>query len=643
MKRGNLRTFIVFFLGLSLLSGLYLTSRHNYLLFHGLAELFSIIVAFSIFVIAWNSRKIIRSNYLLFLGVAYLFVGAMDLLHTLSYTGMGVFPAATTNLPTQLWIAARYMESTSLLIAPLIIKRKLRAEVDFTVYSVIFALLLGSIFYWNIFPECFVEGVGLTAFKKISEYIIVLILVASIFIIFLKREAFDRHVLRLLVASIIITIFSEFCFTLYASAYAPANALGHFLKIISFYLIYQALIHTGLEKPYTLLFRELKQSEEKFRLAFENAKDAIFWADPQSGTLINCNSAAEKMIGRPREEILGKLQSILHPPDTSEYYKSIFRKHLEEAGAVNDEAELITRSGEIVPVLISASLTTVGGKPVLQGIFHDITERKRIENELRKSETRYRQLSERLEEIVQEKVAELKQAEQLAAIGQMVSVVAHEVRNPLQNIRFGVEFLREKMGTTKEHLELIEEVESGISLLDDVVVELLNYAKPVSLEYARIPVGDLIRHSLNGLSNKLDNINVTLSIEQEQKAIVVDANRIKRVLMNFILNAAEAMPGGGDLAVSCGFSGGESDGMVKFSIKDTGCGISEDDLKRIEEPFFTTKTQGTGLGIPICMKIIEAHNGSWTLKSTVNEGTTIEIILPVHGALIDGKLGHIVI
>ena len=104
--------------GLLLLVGLYLTSLYSYLLFHSLAEVFSIVVACGIFLVAWNSRRFLENNYLLFAGIAFLFVAGIDFLHTLSYAGMGVFQGYGTDLPTQLWIAARYLESISLMSSP---------------------------------------------------------------------------------------------------------------------------------------------------------------------------------------------------------------------------------------------------------------------------------------------------------------------------------------------------------------------------------------------------------------------------------------------------------------------------------------------------------------------------------------------
>jgi hypothetical protein len=155
--------------GALILVGLYLSSLYSYLLFHSFAEIFSVIVAAAIFIIAWNSRRFLDNSYFLFLGVAFLFVGALDLVHTLAYKGMGIFPEYGTNLATQLWIGARYLQSLALLIAPLLIGRRLRVNWLLAGYGLVTALLLVSIFYWQNFPVCFVEGVGLTTFKKVSE------------------------------------------------------------------------------------------------------------------------------------------------------------------------------------------------------------------------------------------------------------------------------------------------------------------------------------------------------------------------------------------------------------------------------------------------------------------------------------------
>ena len=269
------KKYAYFLTGVLVFLGIYLTSHYNYLLFHSLAEVFSIVIACGIFMVAWNSRQFLDNNYLLFIGIAYLFVGGLDLIHTLAYKGMGVFHGYETNLPTQLWIAARYTESLSLFLAPFFFGRKLKANIIFLGYTLVTSILLLSIFYWNIFPVCFVEGVGLTPFKKINEYIISLILLVSIVLLLKNRREFERNVLQWVVWSILLTIVSELAFTFYIDAYGLSNIIGHFFKIVSFYFIYKAIIETGLTKPYNLLFRNLKQTEERFRNLFEQSPIAI--------------------------------------------------------------------------------------------------------------------------------------------------------------------------------------------------------------------------------------------------------------------------------------------------------------------------------------------------------------------------------
>ena len=240
-----------------------MSSLYSYPLFHCLAELFSIVVAWGIFVVAWNARKILDNNYLLFIGIAYLFVAFLDLIHTLAYKGMGVFIGYDSNLPTQLWIISRYMESISLLLAPVFINRKLMPWPVLALYAAVTSLLIVSVFYWKNFPACYIEGQGLTPFKIYSEYIISSILLGAATFLIVRRSAFDNSVWKLVIASIAFTIASELSFTLYLDVYGFYNLLGHMFKLISFYLMYQAIIVTGMTKPYTLLYRNLKQSEEE--------------------------------------------------------------------------------------------------------------------------------------------------------------------------------------------------------------------------------------------------------------------------------------------------------------------------------------------------------------------------------------------
>jgi signal transduction histidine kinase/PAS domain-containing protein len=291
------------------LAGLYVLSRVNYLLFHSSVEVFSIVIAFAIFAIAWNSRRMMDSNYLLFIGIACLFVGGVDLLHTLAYKGIGVFPEQGSNLATQLWIATRYMLSISLLSALFFANRKFRPSLVIAGYAVVTALLFGSIFYWGNFPTAFTEGVGLTPFKVASEYVISLILLCAIYLLIRKRSEFSGNVVKLMASAMAVAIAAEMSFTLYTDVYGIANMIGHLLTVVSFYLIYKALIETGLTKPYDLLFRNLKQNET----ALTRHAAELTVVNNQLEQEVADRKKAEEALQQSEEQLRLKLDSVLSP------------------------------------------------------------------------------------------------------------------------------------------------------------------------------------------------------------------------------------------------------------------------------------------------------------------------------------------
>jgi signal transduction histidine kinase len=277
-----LRKYAPLLLGVAVVGGLVIISSYNYLLFHSLVEIFSIIVACGIFIIAWNSRHTLDNSYLGIVGIAYLVVAVLDLLHTLSYKGMGVFQTGAANLPTQLWIAARYIESLTLCIAPLFLKRRINLEPALLYYLGVCCTVLAAIFYFEIFPDSYLEGTGLTPFKIVSEVIISFLFFCAIVQLLLYRRAFDTAVLRFLIGSLLLSIAAEVAFIFYVDVYGISNLLGHIMKFASFFLIYRALIITGLVRPFDLLYTNLKRSESSLRESerrlsgLNTAKDRFF-------------------------------------------------------------------------------------------------------------------------------------------------------------------------------------------------------------------------------------------------------------------------------------------------------------------------------------------------------------------------------
>ena len=269
--RDNLVRGVVF---AALLLGIMATRWESFLLFHTLCELFSIIVAFGIFVVAWNARRIMGNAYLLVLGIAYLFTGMVDLLHTLAYRGMGVFPNADADLATQLWIAARYIESVSFLAASLLMGRVVKSNWVLAVCALGTGCLLAAIFE-GFFPTCYVEGSGLTAFKRVSEYAILVLLALSAGILLRQRRRFDPGVFGMILASIVLTMAAELVFTLYVGLEGHLNLVGHCLKVASYWLLYTAIIETGFKRPFETLFRDLKSSERELLHARDRLEERV--------------------------------------------------------------------------------------------------------------------------------------------------------------------------------------------------------------------------------------------------------------------------------------------------------------------------------------------------------------------------------
>ena len=300
------------FFMLSILAGILLTRLDSYLLFHSIAELFSIVVAFGVFIVAWNSVSFVKNSYLLILGIGSLFIAGIDAVHTLAFKGMGVFTGYTANLPTQLWLAARYLQALTLLIAPLFLHRNIKRYPTVIVFAIVTGLLLTSIFIWKIFPTAYIDGVGLTPFKIVSEYIIIVILIASILALWHNRSEFDETVIRWLFGFIVTAVAAEFAFTLYIGVTDAANLIGHIFKIIEFYLLYRALVETGFTRPYDLIFRQIKQEEkalEEVQAGMSDTFDAI--ADlvsihDKNHKIVRVNKALADTFGKKPDELIGK-------------------------------------------------------------------------------------------------------------------------------------------------------------------------------------------------------------------------------------------------------------------------------------------------------------------------------------------------
>ena len=386
--------FLKTLIGLVCICVLYLCSLQSYILFHSMAEIFAVSISISIFVIAWNTRIFNPNGYMFLIGMGYLFVALVDILHTLSYKGMGVFLTRDGgNLASQLWICARYLEAFVLVCAPFLIGRKARTGTVFMTLFFITSGLLSAI-YLNYFPDTFIIGQGLTRFKTVSEYLICIVFLLAIIKLHSVKASFTPTVYWLLIGSICVKIATELAFTLYIDVYGNMNLIGHLLKIGSFYLLYRAIVVTNLISPYNDVIKEnaerkkaevaLLESEFRWKFALEGAGDGVWDWNIQSGEAFY-SLRYKEILGFSENEIgntSDEWSKRIHPEDATKVMGAL-QPYLDgKTGSVRIEFRMLCKDGSWKWITGRGMVVKrdSDGKPLrMIGTNTDISERKRIE------------------------------------------------------------------------------------------------------------------------------------------------------------------------------------------------------------------------------------------------------------------------
>ena len=371
----------------------FFTSLYNYLLFHSIVELFSIVIAGGVFLVGWNSRKYMKSSFFLILGISSLFIAIIDLIHTLAYPGMPIFEGYGANLAVSLWIVARYLQAGSYLFASLSIKRKIKPSFLLITYITI-SITLIIIIFTNLFPVCYVKDFGLTPFKIMSEYVIDFILFACLLILIKNKIEFDKNVFSLMLISISATMISEIAFTLYIGVYEFPNFIGHIFKIIAFYFLYKSIIQIGIENPFDLLFRKIKRSELELRNIIKHSGAGITILDEKGTFLLLNEKAASGLDGKP-EDFIGKTLYDVFPKNIADEYLISNRELIKSGINRSYQRTFDLETGQKTYWITEQPIKDVDGKnSTLLSVATEITERIKAEELLKEAEQRYRTIFE---------------------------------------------------------------------------------------------------------------------------------------------------------------------------------------------------------------------------------------------------------
>jgi signal transduction histidine kinase len=306
-------------------------------------------------------------------------------------------------------------------------------------------------------------------------------------------------------------------------------------------------------------------------------------------------------IGRPYAEVLREC------PEVARVLQSAF-----ETSSLPNRAELrLSKTARAIGYTISKIHDDAREEIGLTLFFKDLTRVEQIEER------------ERLRD-------------RLATLGEMAAAIAHEVKNPLASIEVMAGTLRRQLADRPDAVESLSDIIKESKVANAIVVEVLEFVRPIRLQVDRIVISDVVYDAIEGLDQGSTQVDVDL--DEAVPELTADPNQLRQLLTNLMTNAIEAMDPGGRVLIRVSHmpedaepasAGQPLPARVTIEVRDQGPGISEDDLERIFSPFFTTKPQGTGLGLSIVRKVVDAHDGIIEATSAPGLGTTFRVTLPV--------------
>lgn len=625
----------------------------NFLIFHFIAEFFAIFVALCIGLIAYYTYPFTKNRYLLFLGLGYIWIGLLDLLHTLTFPGMNLFTVDGSNTTLTIWVLTRIFEATILLLAPTMGDKKF----DPLKITILFLFIASFIFIISLFNPIilFIKGEGLTLLKTSLEYFIIFLLIITMINNKRHLKGFKSNVYSSVQLSIILTILAELSFTIYVDMGGLMIALGHTFKFLSFWVIFESIIKISLTKPMELLAENASSY---------NAIPIPAIVVSEDGTIRQTNKAAINSLNIPLTEIIGKSNhELFHQSDIKAencpLCKSI-KKH-----DFSNTFDLYDNKKETYTQYFLSPISTGNNNIGLIQASIDITE-------ITKAKIKLSKFNEELQEMIYQRTEELEESneelqcsinnlkltqtklvesEKMAGLGGLVAGVAHEINTPIGIGLTGIThliYITENIKLKYESDEMTEKefekyIADSISLSNQIntnldrTAQLVRSFKQVAVDQtSEIKREFSLESYLNGVLLSIKNIYKDKNIEIK---VICDKNislnsypgTYSQIITNLVVNS-----------VRHGFKNHEK-GLITIEVKrdqnniniiykDNGKGIEKKNLKKIFDPFFTTNREagGTGLGLNIIYNIITSTlKGTITTTSKINEGVIFKITLPI--------------
>lgn len=376
---------------------------------------------------------------------------------------------------------------------------------------------------------------------------------------------------------------------------------------------------------------ELRLSEARFSALFNQASDCIILLLPtDDGLIISAiNEIGCKMHGYTCDELLGKPIAFLDDTQAKALLPQRAERLMSGEHLVFEISHL-KKDGSVFPVEVSAQRVKIGDKFFILAIDRDISERKKAEEILRRDKETFEKMVQQSSQQLIEAERELDKASRLADMGMFAASVAHELRNPLAAIQIAAYNIKKKKGAGDLLEKHLSNIEKKVAESDQIINNLLFYARLKSAHHERISIYDLLNECIDMAEKRFEEKNAAIIRNFASiNGLVIDADplQMRELFNNIFNNAFDAVLGREDRIE---IRAEQADaGHVAIYIKDNGIGIDEENLSKIYDPFFTTKSKGTGLGLTVASQIIYLHNGTMNIQSKKGEWTEVMIVLPV--------------
>jgi signal transduction histidine kinase len=615
---------------------MYFIGKENYLLFHTITELTTIILGVSLMLITFGTFKICKDNYFYMFAIIFSLTGVVDLFHTLTYKGINIF-SNDSNMPTQLWILGRYFECIMLNISLIYLRKKFNWYKVFGINALIVSLFLLSIIVFKVFPDCYIEGFGLTTFKRISEYIIAVGFSVLLFRVVKSDINIDKENKSDLVKGIFLKILCSLSFTLYVDVYGIFNLLGHLFNLLSYYYCFKIILKYIVVNPYSVLFQNLnnKVNElEQVNKELMKAKDKVQSIEEFHSKFIEFVPAGIVVIRDWKIESVNNIflnmfeiddkneiinENILKIIDISYHTILIMRINNISMLELPQQYQFVWGEKKKMVEVTSLIVKDESGEYIISTITN-IEDRKKAEEA--------------------EQLLKLKKKEEIMK-NDFFTNISHELRTPINLIYSALQVENDylKNDVNKEVIirynKIIRQNCLRLIRLTNNIIDITRietgFFKPIfSVQNIVAVVEEITMSIVEYVEGK--KFTLVFDTEIEEAYVMCDPELIERIMMNILSNAVKYGKEGGNIEVYIDKSTSNS---ISIFIKDDGIGIPAEMKEKIFDRFLkidtslSRNTEGSGIGLAIVKELVEIHKGSITYKSELDHGTEFKITLPI--------------